>query len=150
MAPKRHFLSDIDLHTQTARCLVCGPVSIRVRTQGAAPRCRNALRAEEQRREVRREPRQGKSWKERGIVFTATEYDTLLTQQGGVCAICKVAPDNQRKLAVDHCHQTGRVRGLLCTACNVALGYLQDNTERLQRAIQYLQEPESTQRKAAG
>ena len=148
MALRKHFLSDIDLQAQTALCLACGPVGIRVRTHGATPRCRNALRAEEQRRETQREPRQGKSWKGRGIVFTAAEYDTLLTQQGGVCAICKVAPDNQRKLAVDHCHQTGRIRGLLCTACNVALGHLQDDPERLQRALQYLTVQEDRTRKA--
>jgi hypothetical protein len=57
--------------------------------------------------------------------ITIEEYDTLLLAQGGVCGICK-QPPSERYLAVDHDHETGEVRGLLCIGCNVALGLFED------------------------
>lgn len=77
----------------------------------------------------------------RGI--TPAEYDQMLAAQGGRCAICRRAPDENergRRLAIDHCHDTGRVRGLLCTLCNVGIGALGDDAERLAAAISYLTE----------
>lgn len=65
-------------------------------------------------------------------------YEELLAAQGGVCAICKKPPPENRRLAVDHCHDSEVVRGLLCTACNIAIGALDDNPENLERAIKYL------------
>jgi Recombination endonuclease VII len=61
--------------------------------------------------------------------ITSKEYDARFAAQGGVCAICKQPPgDNVRahwgaKLCIDHCHDTGTVRGLLCNDCNLAIGY---------------------------
>lgn len=69
--------------------------------------------------------------------LSVEQYAELARQQGMACAICEQVPD--RALAVDHCHDTGRVRGLLCTPCNSALGRFGDDAERLQRAIRYLQ-----------
>lgn len=68
------------------------------------------------------------------------EYDRMLERQGGVCAICgNGASDAIRKnLAVDHCHGTGRVRGLLCGNCNTGLGSFKDDPVLLRRAIKYL------------
>jgi Recombination endonuclease VII len=73
------------------------------------------------------------------------EYDAMLAQQGGVCAICKqpeTGMDNTgkkvRALAVDHDHETGAIRQLLCGSCNYLLGYVKDNAERLQAASEYL------------
>lgn len=72
--------------------------------------------------------------------LTSVEYDAILERQGGGCAICRQARDpNGRWLAVDHCHDTGRVRGLLCTNCNQAIGKLQDNPDRLRVAVAYLE-----------
>ena len=65
----------------------------------------------------------------------------MLDEQGGGCAICQKTPEeNGRRLAVDHNHTTGDVRGLLCTQCNVGLGNLGDSVERLRSAIRYLNE----------
>jgi hypothetical protein len=73
------------------------------------------------------------------------DYLKLLEQQSNRCAICKNLPSGQTKktstLYVDHCHVTNRVRGLLCHACNMLLGHAKDNTQVLQSAITYLQEP---------
>jgi hypothetical protein len=66
-------------------------------------------------------------------------YDALLAEQGGCCGICGAKScKTGRRLAVDHDHSTGRVRGLLCNLCNTALGKLGDSVESLERAIAYL------------
>ncbi len=66
------------------------------------------------------------------------EYDELFEIQDGVCAICK-KPDRSRRLSVDHCHETDKVRGLLCRECNAGLGYFQDDSETLRGAADYLE-----------
>lgn len=71
--------------------------------------------------------------------ITEQEYRKLLRRQHGVCAICGAKPKNQT-LAVDHDHETGKVRGLLCRSCNVALGCLKDDIRLLSAAIVYLED----------
>lgn len=73
------------------------------------------------------------------------DYKRMFDEQNGVCAICKQKEillsngDNKpRKLGIDHCHDSRRVRGLLCGFCNSALGYFKDSIEALQSAIDYL------------
>ncbi len=70
--------------------------------------------------------------------ITSEEYKALHTAQKGKCAICGTAPTTKRGLHVDHCHETGKVRGLLCHGCNTALGSFKDNTNLLNNAINYL------------
>lgn len=72
-----------------------------------------------------------------------TAYVKLAELYGNVCGICGSAPGvahsgKPRRLAVDHCHQTGAIRGLLCSRCNTAIGLLYDDPVRLQAAIRYL------------
>jgi hypothetical protein len=64
-------------------------------------------------------------------------YEMLLVKSGGVCDICSVKFKNKEPY-VDHCHSTGRVRGLLCNDCNVGLGRFKDNDTLLINAIKYL------------
>jgi hypothetical protein len=73
----------------------------------------------------------------RNYGLSLDEYDVLLEAQGGLCAICGV-PDEESKLSVDHCHETNRVRGLLCVTCNFALGHMKDDPDRLIAAAEYL------------
>lgn len=76
------------------------------------------------------------------------DYNRLLAKQGGVCAICS-QPERMKNgrsgkvspLAVDHCHGTGRVRGLLCFSCNVALGKFNDDPKILKKALDYVTPP---------
>jgi hypothetical protein len=68
---------------------------------------------------------------------TADHRALLEEQQGGVCAICSLRPDS-KELSVDHCHETGRVRGLLCHYCNLAIGLFRDRQELLLAAAAYL------------
>lgn len=69
--------------------------------------------------------------------ITIEEYDQMLIDQGGVCKICGTPP-KKRLLAVDHCHKTKRVRGLLCYNCNYILGWWRDDAPRFRRAADYL------------
>ena len=71
-------------------------------------------------------------------------YQETFETQGGSCKLCgtsgfKMRDWHRKTLVVDHCHSTGKVRGLLCHNCNRALGLLQDNTDVLARAIVYLE-----------
>ena len=66
-------------------------------------------------------------------------FNQMRTQQNFCCAICKTHEDNlTRKLFVDHCHATGKVRGLLCQSCNTMIGNAKDSVLVLQAGIKYL------------
>ena len=71
-------------------------------------------------------------WRRYGLTLEAV--DRLLQDQSGLCAICGVADPEH----VDHCHQTGRVRGLLCFNCNGGLGQFKDDADMLRAAATYL------------
>jgi hypothetical protein len=78
--------------------------------------------------------------------ITSDDRDAMLASQEFRCAICKDdAPGGHGTWHVDHCHDTGAVRGLLCTRCNMGLGQFRDNTEFLSNAIAYLNEPRRTE-----
>lgn len=71
--------------------------------------------------------------------LTVADYEALLTQQNGVCAICGKACPTRGRLSVDHDHATGEVRGLACHKCNTALGLFDDNPTLLRAAAAYLE-----------
>ena len=72
--------------------------------------------------------------------ITAEDYDVMYADQDGSCAICKTHQlELDRTLFVDHCHETGNVRGLLCSQCNSGLGMFKDNTQALLDAVEYLE-----------
>jgi hypothetical protein len=71
--------------------------------------------------------------------ITTAHYDLLLAKQGGACAICHGLNPNGQRLSVDHCHTTNEVRGLLCALCNDGIGKFQDDTQRMQAAIEYIE-----------
>lgn len=71
--------------------------------------------------------------------ITIEDYDRMFEEQGGVCAICKQSESQSyRKLAVDHCHKTNRVRALLCYGCDRGIGSFKENPESLLAAAKYL------------
>lgn len=74
--------------------------------------------------------------------ITPEIYQEMFTEQEGKCAICSSGIVSRSKasynLFVDHCHETGKVRGLLCHHCNAGLGHFRDNEQTLQKAIEYL------------
>lgn len=79
--------------------------------------------------------------------ISVDEFDKLWDAQDGKCQICSKAMSNNvrvnepDKVQIDHCHDTGRVRGLLCFSCNTGIGKLQDSVELLEKAIDYLKNP---------
>lgn len=72
--------------------------------------------------------------------ITEEQYDEMLAAQEGKCAICSTdKPTGKWKVfAIDHCHDTGKVRGLLCNECNRGMGLLRDAPELLIKAAEYL------------
>ena len=72
--------------------------------------------------------------------ITSQEYDQMLHLQGGKCAICHTTEcKSGYALAVDHCHTTGQIRGLLCRDCNTSLGKFNDDITILRQAVRYLE-----------
>lgn len=74
--------------------------------------------------------------------LVAGDYERMLAEQDGCCAICRRTPEEahgpNRVLCVDHDHATGRVRGLLCVPCNSGIGQLGDDPDRIRAALNYL------------
>lgn len=83
-----------------------------------------------------------KSYLKRKYGMTLAEYERMFEAQGGVCAICDEARPEERALHVDHDHETGVIRGLLCFRCNNALGDLREEYELFRRAADYLDRDE--------
>lgn len=77
----------------------------------------------------------------RAYGISLAEYQDMERQQQGLCAICGEPPNKDIRpgiLVVDHCHTGGQVRGLLCSTCNLAIGYFKDNPDCLLSAAAYL------------
>lgn len=126
------------------QCIDCTAEGItsRRKTPHPGPRCVTHHR-------VKRTQRRDTSWEQRiqatyGI--TADEYWQIYEYQGRVCYICERATGKRKRLSVDHCHETGMVRGLLCTSCNRnVLGHLRDDVAAFVRAAVYLKAPPAVQ-----
>lgn len=129
-------------------CERCGTIWTSVKNNGRwCPDCRpivqkDRIKAYESRPEIR--AARNAYARERGYArkaqlakygLTQADYARILKEQAGVCAICsKTHP----RMCVDHCHETGKVRGILCSPCNRAIGQLGDTVEHVQRAVTYL------------
>jgi hypothetical protein len=84
--------------------------------------------------------RLSKRRKELKYGLTPEDYDALVAAQNGCCAICGIGKEHTRYgLVIDHCHTTGKIRGLLCDNCNRGIGLFKDNTISLKSAINYLE-----------
>lgn len=123
------------------RCKVCRKEAKRISLEA------NPVSPEKRREYVRRykerHPERVKQQERRQSLkskfgMTVEQYDGMLAEQGGVCAICESAP-TKRALAVDHDHTDGSVRGLLCSSCNTALGLLSDSPAAVRAALTYLE-----------
>lgn len=119
---KKHYL-EVQFHG-TDLCTVC-----RQRKKSASVEQRRELKSH---RDAHAQRRRLKTYN-----LTQEQYDFLLVTQEHMCSICK----NVEPTVIDHNHQTGEVRGLLCNACNTGIGLLKDDPLVLDRAIHYLLEP---------
>ena len=70
--------------------------------------------------------------------LTLEQYERMLASQGGGCAVCGGPPNGRGAFHVDHDHESGTVRGLLCHKCNTALGLVDESLERLEKLSTYL------------
>ena len=120
-------------------CIQCGQMYTPTQLKAAAAFCSRAC-SQGNRKTSGRE-REGHLQRKYGI--SIADYDRMLEQQSGGCAICGRQPDEQRRypkyLHVDHCHKTGRIRGLLCDQHNLLLGRFGHNAALLRRAADYLE-----------
>lgn len=90
-----------------------------------------------------RSPKHREKHYKRKYGITPADYDAMLTAQGGTCALCDATPETQRAkyttyFHVDHCHDTGRVRGLLCGEHNLMIGRFNDDPVLLRKAADYI------------
>lgn len=116
-------------------CKDCGSTSRALKAPG--PRCATCHRA---RKKALSEAAWARGIRER-YGLTPEQYWALYEAQGGVCYICQRATGKARRLAVDHDHQTGYVRGLLCKPCNSILAHIRDDVWTGYRIVSYLADP---------
>jgi hypothetical protein len=129
-----HSLTNIKHGELTGDCAVCGPeIPIRVR-KGRGAECGRKSRRGKNKKPLTPQQRRA-YWLIEKYGLTLERFEAMADLQDGRCLICRSVPE---LLVVDHCHKTGRVRGLLCRECNLALGYLKDRPERAMAAAEYL------------
>lgn len=122
-------------------CHVCGTTSNMIprKTIKQAKTCRPCQRTKVAAWRAKNPEKNGASSRFRLTGCTHEQYTKLKLEQSGCCKICnRHESEFKIQLAADHCHKTGKVRGLLCTSCNRALGLFRDNTDVLISAIKYL------------
>ena len=78
------------------------------------------------------------SWIKSNYGITTAQFEKMKMDQGGVCAICGGKNVGGRRLGIDHCHKTGKVRALLCNHCNNGLGSFKDKIDLMAKAMKYL------------
>lgn len=77
---------------------------------------------------------------QRTFGVTLDEYNRILSSQNGNCAICGIHNTLSKKaLCLDHCHYTGKIRGILCLSCNSGIGYFKDKVGLVYKALLYLE-----------
>lgn len=102
-------------------------------------RNRNKDKIRAQRKDFRIKNKERLSIAKNRAKATPEQFKSLFEEQKGCCAICKIHQiDLKRRIAVDHNHESGQIRGLLCDTCNRGLGLLKENIEVLQKAVEYL------------
>jgi hypothetical protein len=116
-------------------CKDCGSTTRKLSRPG--PRCATCLRDLKKAQKRASHAR----WILRTYGLTIEQYEALYEAQGGVCYLCQRATGKTRRLAVDHDHATGYVRGLLCKPCNSMLAHLRDDPIAFMRSARYLQYP---------
>lgn len=131
---KWHRLSERDIDSLSGVCSICGPVKLIAQT--VASRNYTVYYCANKEKQRRRDKQRRHTVEKYGL--TLEEYDDLLCKQEGLCAICRQTCVTGRKLAVDHDHKTGKIRGLLCAWCNQRLGLL-ENVEWVAKANSYLE-----------
>lgn len=151
IADARHRISDLNLEDRTGVCSVCGPVDVKIRWRNGRMKteCREKVRGDN-RKWAERNPEKRKPWTPTDSQrrrysrryrlskygLTDEQYRDLEERSKGGCMICGKAFEGVPY--IDHCHKSGEVRGLLCSRCNFALGWLNDDPATALAAHMYL------------
>jgi hypothetical protein len=127
-------------HGHRYDCVPCARLAVKVYRQSNLDKARKSWKASQKKHRDANKALYRDKQLQKNYGITLMDYSRMLEQQRGACAICSsFGCKTGRALAVDHCHKTGRVRGLLCAACNRALGNFKDSTIILDKAKSYLQ-----------
>jgi hypothetical protein len=121
------------------------PMKVRKQANDWASKNRGKINAEARKKRAE-DPKRFKGYTLKKMFgITIEQYDAMLEEQNGVCAICE-CPETAKlrgklkELSVDHDHTTLKVRGLLCWHCNTAIGKLKENAKLLRKAAEYIEE----------
>jgi hypothetical protein len=146
---------EFDIKTQTKICRVCGIrknfneyFKSKNKKDGIGYRCKPCDNLAKK-QWMTNNPEKCRKGQRREVLkrkygLTENDYLTMLDKQKGVCAICNATESSNKtsgnwaSLAVDHCHTTGKIRGLLCNRCNRSLGFFEDSLDLLLKAMIYL------------
>ncbi len=143
-----------DIKAQSKVCGVCGKrksfedfYNASKKVDGKCPRCKpcelakqKEWRSRGESKELNRVRYRKRLLRER-YGMTISDYKQMLNSQRGRCLICNALPDSRNGyLSVDHDHITGKVRGLLCSRCNLSIGKMDDSPALLRRAARYIEE----------
>jgi hypothetical protein len=124
-----------------SRCRPCWAAYMREYNLRPGP---NAKKKEAQKALYRRdEPSRRSSVIKANYGIDIAEFNRMLAQQNGVCAVCDGVQPDGRRLAIDHCHKTGAIRGLLCSTCNTSIGHAKDDPTLLRAMADYLERSRS-------
>jgi len=150
-----------DIAEQHKNCSVCGErkhfdefFNYKNKTDGKAYRCKICDGEAREKWAINNPHRSYLTMRKRNLKsrfgLSLEEYDEMLNKQKGGCALCGVTENKTtgtqktHNFCVDHSHDTGKVRGLLCTSCNRGLGFLKDSSEILKKAAEYVRRHEET------
>jgi len=129
-------------YVSTGRCVACtaqDSTTTNARARQKAQYRRNSdLKTKSSRDWKAKNPRRVLAYRIKQYGLTLEQYDAIVATQDGKCPICLEDLMGGRYQTVDHCHETGRVRGVLCSRCNSALGLLRDRADAATRAAAYL------------
>lgn len=147
-------MSDVQSTKVCSKCCASKPIELfyvdsKKSNGGRRSECKACSNAYHHDRYVRIESDMKPVWRERSKGYKLktrygvdqTEYARMLSEQGGCCAICRTdvpSKSRMKRFYVDHDHETGKVRGLLCHRCNGALGVFGDNIAGIMKVLAYL------------
>jgi len=137
-----HRITEKNIESGMGTCSVCGPVDIKRKSN-------NRWVCGVKKREMNMD-HVNYRWYNQSSSVAKEMRDNLEESQNNLCAICGSPPPKGRRLHLDHCHETGQVRGLLCHHCNVALGFVKDDISILESAIEYLTKTQQGKRNIHG
>lgn len=120
---------------RTARFRKCMKCGVSVPSKPGYPVCADC---KIDKRDPVKERRKEELRKFRKYGISEEQYYEMIRSQGSKCAICSTDEPTSKGWQIDHCHSTGKVRGILCHHCNTAIGQFKDNVEHLLSAVEYL------------